>query len=107
VRFQLDEHVPNAVARALRGFGIDVLTMREAGLLGTPDAELLAHAHAEGRVLVTHDPDFLRLHDRQVAHAGIAYCAQGSRTVGQIVESLRLIHEVYQPDEMVDRVEYL
>ncbi len=78
IRFQLDEHVPNAVAQALRRRGIDVLTAAEAELLGAPDADYLARSHAAGRVLVTHDGDFLRLHRQQQAHAGIAYCEQGS-----------------------------
>ena len=37
---------------------------------------------SEGRVLVTHDADFLRYHAEGVEHAGIAYCKKGSRTVG-------------------------
>jgi predicted nuclease of predicted toxin-antitoxin system len=107
VRFQLDEHVSHAVARGLRRFGIDVLTMTEAGLLGTPDVQLLAWARAEGRVVVTHDPDFLLFHQQQIGHAGIVFCAEGSRTIGQMIESLRLIHEVYQPEEFAGRVEYI
>ncbi|HLH26282.1 MAG TPA: DUF5615 family PIN-like protein [Chloroflexota bacterium] len=107
MRFQLDEHMPNAVAQALRQREIDVLTVHEASLLGRPDHELLAHAHAAGRVMVTHDADYLRLHSQGVEHAGIAYCAHGSRTIGQIVERLVLIHEVFQPDEMLNRLEYL
>jgi predicted nuclease of predicted toxin-antitoxin system len=97
----------NAVARGLRGSGIDVLTAHEAGLLGRPDHELLAYAATEGRVLVTHDPDFLDLDRQGTKHAGIAYCAFGSLTIGQMVESLQLIDGVYRPDEMAGRVEYL
>ncbi len=107
MRFQLDEHIPNAVAQALRQRGIDVLTAHEAGLLGRRDYELLAHAHAAGWVMVTHDADYLRLHSQGVDHTGIAYCAHSSRTIGQIVEGLVLLHEVYQPDEMANRLEYL
>ncbi len=62
VRFQLDEHIPNAVADALRHRGIDVLTVAEARLIGVPDEELLAHSFAEGRVLVTQDGDLVGLH---------------------------------------------
>jgi hypothetical protein len=57
--------------------------------------------------MVTHDADYLRLPSRGVEHAGIAYCAHGSRTIGQVVESLVLLHEVCQPDEMANRLEYL
>jgi len=107
VRFQFDEHVPHAVAEALRRRGIDVLTAGEAGLRSTPDAELLARSYEAGRVLVTHDSDFLRLHREQHQHAGIAYCEQGARTIGQLVASLVLIYEVLESGDMVGRVEFL
>ena len=107
VRFQLDEHVSPAIARALRQRGIDVITAHEAELLGASDVQHLARAYAEGRVMVTQDDDFLSLHHEQQPHAGIAHCKQGSRSIGQIVASLALIYEVLEPHEMVGRVEYL
>ncbi len=106
IRYQLDEQVAHAVAQALRRRGIDVLTAGEAGLRGIPDVEVLSQAGAAGRVLVTHDSDFLGLHQQQV-HAGIAYCAQGTRTIGQVVAGLVLIYEVLESDEMAGRVEFL
>ena len=106
IRFQLDEHLSNAVAQALRRRGIDVLTVAEAGLLGASDAELLARSHAAARVLVTQDSDFLRLHQQQ-RHSGIAYCAPSTRTIGQIVAGLVLIHEVLSPDDTVGQVEFI
>jgi predicted nuclease of predicted toxin-antitoxin system len=107
VGFQLDEHIPSAVARALRRRGIDVETPAEAGLIGAPDGEQLSHAYAAGRVFVTHDPDLLRLHRQRHQHAGIAYCEQGTRSIGQIVAGLVLIYEVLEPSEMLGRVEFL
>ncbi len=106
IRFQLDEHIANAVAEALRRRGIGVLTAAEAGLLGAPDDELLARCHAEGRVLVTQDTDFLRLH-RQHEHAGIAYSQRGTLTIGQLVASLVLIYDALDQAEMAGRVEFL
>jgi predicted nuclease of predicted toxin-antitoxin system len=107
IAFHLDEHVPRAVAAALRRRGIDVLTAGEAGLLSASDSEHLAHAHAAGRVLVTHDSDFLRLHQQRQPHSGIAYCAQGARTIGQIVTSLVLIYELLTPAEIAGRIEFI
>jgi predicted nuclease of predicted toxin-antitoxin system len=78
IAFQFDEHIPRAVAQALRRRGIHVVTTVEAGLLGAADMEQLLRATAEGRVPVTHDSDFLRLHRQGQHHAGIAYCEQGT-----------------------------
>jgi hypothetical protein len=58
-------------------------------------------------VFVTHDPDFLRLHRQRQQHASIAYCEQGTRSIGQIVAGLVLIYEVLEPSEMLGRVEFL
>ena len=107
VRFQLDEHIPHAVAQSLRRRGVDVLTAAEAGVLGAPDAEILERSRAAGRVLVTNDSDFLRLHNQRCQHAGITYCQQGARTIGELVTSLVMMFEVLEPIEMVDRVEFL
>ncbi len=107
VRFQLDEHIPNAVASALSRRGIDAHTMAEAGLLGVPDPELLARCSSDGRVLVTQDRGFIRLHRRGHRHAGIAYSERGARSTGELVSSLVLIHEVLEAANMVGHVEFL
>jgi hypothetical protein len=44
VAFHLAEHIPQALASALRHRGIDVTTTAEAGLLGAADREHLAYA---------------------------------------------------------------
>jgi hypothetical protein len=49
----------------------------------------------------------LRLDAAGVEHRGIAFCYQKSRTIGQIIAALLLIWEVYGPEEMMNRVEFL
>lgn len=53
VKFDTDENVARAVARALRERGVDVITTPEAGLMGATDEEHLAFALAQGRVTFT------------------------------------------------------
>lgn len=106
VRFLLDEHIPHAVAEALHRRGIDVATPADAGLLGAPDEAYLAYGSNTGRVVVTSDSDFLRLH-RELPHTGIAFSGQHARTVGQLVAELVLIYEALDASEMVGRVEFL
>ncbi|MGV2387418.1 MAG UNVERIFIED_CONTAM: DUF5615 family PIN-like protein [Microcystis novacekii LVE1205-3] len=65
------------------------------------------YASQEGRVLVTHDDDFLKLSSYYINHAGIAYCHQESRSIGEIIKTLILIYEVYTLEDMKGRVEYL
>jgi hypothetical protein len=42
-----------------------------------------------------------------VPHGGIAYCEQGSRTIGELIIALVLIHEVLEPGDMVNQIEFL
>jgi hypothetical protein len=42
-----------------------------------------------------------------VAHAGVVYNQQGTRTVGQIIEGLELIYLCLTAEEMIGHVEFL
>lgn len=107
MRFHLDEHVADAIAKGLRQRGIDVTTTAEAGLLDAEDAQHVNFALAANRVIVTQDADFLRLHAEEISHPGIVYYSQGSRSIGEVVRFLALMHECLKDDEMRGRVEYV
>ena len=107
LEFHLDEHCPSAVADGLRRRGISVSTTTQASLLGAPDDDQLAYASSHERVLVTSDADFLRLHRSGIQHAGIVYCHQGQRSVGEMLQSLVLIAELLVPQDMANHVEFV
>jgi hypothetical protein len=105
IKFYTDEHVKTAVVLGLRGKGIDVLTTKEAGMLGGSDEAHLELATRLGRVLFTEDSDFIALHNRGLQHAGIAYAQRMS--IGDIVFGLTLIWEVLEDYEMLGKLERL
>jgi hypothetical protein len=107
IRFHLDEHVANAIAEGLRRRGFEVTTAVGADLLNATDEEHLAFASSQGRVMVTYDSDYLRLHQTGIQHEGIAYCEPGTRTLGQVLKSFVLIGEVLVSADMHNHVEYL
>jgi predicted nuclease of predicted toxin-antitoxin system len=107
MRFHLDEHVDPAIAHGLRLRGVDVTTTVDASLLGAPDESHLDFARREGRVVFTNDADFLRRASAGIEHHGVAYCARNSRSIGQIVRHLCLMHDCLEADEMHGKVEYL
>jgi hypothetical protein len=107
IRFHLDENCTKAIALGLRRYGIDVTTTPQAKLLGAQDEEHAAFALLESRVIFTQDRDFLRINAAKVSHAGIAYCDQDARSIGEIIESLVLLWEIFEPEEMKDRVEFI
>ncbi len=107
IRFHLDEHVAPAIAEALRRRGVDVTTTREVGLTHAPDEDHVTFGIANSRVIFTQDQDFLRIHSAGLPHAGITFCQQRARSIGQIVDNLVLIWEVLDASEMANRVEFL
>ena len=107
IQYYLDQHIPGAVVSGLRQHGIDVLSAQEASRCGLTDADQLAFATAQERVMVTFDPDYLALHNAGTSHAGIAWCPATKYRVGFLIQMLILLHGVSDRDEMKNRVEYL
>ena len=107
IRFHLDENCAKAIAQGLTRRGIDVTTTPEAGLTGAIDEQQVAYCLTGRRALFTQDQDFLRLDAAGVEHAGIAFCAKDTKSIGEIVQRLIVIWEIYEPEEIAGRVEYL
>jgi len=107
IRFHLDESCDPRIAAGLRLHGIDVTTSNEAGLLNTPDAVQIAFAIAQNRVMITQDTDFLRIAASGQVQPGIVYFPAQSQSVGEVIRGVQLIWEVYEPEEMRNRVEFI
>ena len=73
IKYHLDEHIDAAVAAGLRLRGVDVTTTVEQELQGASDLQQLAFAHAQGRLLVTCDSDFIVLSKAGRPHVGIVF----------------------------------
>jgi hypothetical protein len=107
VRFHLDEHMPRALARTLRGKGVDVTTTPEAHLMQADDERVT-------RLRETRRPCQRDRRRRLPApaverfdYAGVAYCDRTSLTLRQIIDGLLFIHGVLAAEEMLGHVEYL
>ena len=106
IRFHLDECVATAIAAGLRRRGIDVTTTPELGLEQAEDLSQLDVARKAGRVLVTQDADFLRLHGQGIPHCGVVYYNSGT-AIGTVIKGLVLIHGVLVAEEMEGNLEFL
>lgn len=72
MRFLIDENISPLVAEALRQHGYAAQHVREIGLKGQPDPEIMAYARQKGRCLITLDEDFADLRRYPLgSHAGI------------------------------------
>jgi predicted nuclease of predicted toxin-antitoxin system len=72
-----------------------------------PDQAQLAYAVTQSRVVITQDTDFLRLAASGQEHPGIIFFPAQSRSIGEVIRGVHLIWEVYELEEMRNRVEYL
>ena len=107
IRFHLDENCDPRIAAGLALHGVDVTTTPEARLLHVPDEAQLAYAFAQQRVIVTQDTDFLRMVAAGQETAGVAFYPAQGRSIGQVIRDLLLIWELYEPEELRNRVEFL
>ena len=77
-RLFADENFRHPVVAELRLLGHDVLTIQEAGLANQsfPDTGVVAAAIRLDRIILTHDRDYIRLHNLSNHHAGIIFCTR-------------------------------
>lgn len=76
----------------MRGAGLDVAMLDERGLRGRDDAAVLRSAHAEARIIVTHDSDFGTLAmSAGLPVTGILYLRPGHIDVRFTIASLEAV----------------
>ena len=111
LRLYMDVHIKDQVTRQLRRRGVDVLTAQEDAARRMDDAALLQRATALGRVLYSQDEDLLAetalCLQQGRGFSGLFYSRQLAITIGQSVQDLELAANVYDPEDMANRVEYL
>jgi predicted nuclease of predicted toxin-antitoxin system len=90
LKLLLDENLSPTVALALRAEGHDVVHVRDRGLLGATDRQVLERAFTEDRVLVTANVgDFIKLATARELHAGIVVISDGGLMRDEQLEVLR------------------
>jgi hypothetical protein len=111
LQLHMDVHVKAAITAGLRRRGIDVLTAQADGGTRLEDGALLERAMALQRVLFSQDDDLLAVarecQATGVFFAGIIYGHQLAATVGKYVLDLEVVCQVFDPEDLANRIEYL
>jgi predicted nuclease of predicted toxin-antitoxin system len=100
--FLADENIHPDVIAHLRDSGFDLLSVVEAGLIGSSDEKVLQFAFEAGRIVLTHDSDFgtLALAYQQPI-IGILYIRPGhiqpSFTIDSLAAILDRTYEITPP----------
>jgi predicted nuclease of predicted toxin-antitoxin system len=94
VKFLLDENLSPSAAVALVASGIDACHVRDRGILGATDHEVLERAFLEDRILVTSNvDDFVKLARAREIHAGIVLIERGGLLRDEQLELIRQVVE--------------
>jgi predicted nuclease of predicted toxin-antitoxin system len=114
MKFIIDEDLSPRVARYLcQEFCFDAIAVRDRGLLGATDPEVLEYAFNEDRILVTANVrDFERLAAAAEIHAGIILIQEGDLLATEQIELITIIVKVLKAEiaignDLVNRVLYV
>ena len=106
----LDEDVWQGLAEALRQADYDAISVTEAGHKGFSDEEILAHAFAEGRAVVTHNiQDFAPLAEtyflQGIKHPGIIVARQFEK--GKLLHRTLALLDTLTPESLANTLRFV
>lgn len=110
LKLAADENVKRQIVSGLRrrSARLDIVTVREATIDGSPDPEVLVWAASEERVLITHDTRTMGIHAYARMETGETMPGvieiPASMPIGRAIDDLLLIVELTEPDEVRNRV---
>jgi hypothetical protein len=111
IALYMNQHVPRAITIGLRLRGVDVITAYEDGASEMDDSELLDRAGELECVLFTQDDDLLaEATKRQREGApfrGVIYAHQLRVSIGTCVHDLEIIAKAGEPEDLMNRVQFL
>jgi hypothetical protein len=96
----IDENLSPLLARHLRtAHGFDAVHVRELGLRGASDADILARAIAADRIIVTSNADdFRKLGARTPAHPGLAVMLDAVGRARQLTLGVGLANAIHSAE---------
>jgi hypothetical protein len=113
LRLVTDEHVHGGIIRGLRRRvpGLDMVRVQDVALAHTPDAQILAWAATEGRIIITRDVNTMigSAWDRVKAGESMpgVLALRENFAIGQAIDDICLMAECYTEDEMSNQVRYI
>ncbi len=106
--FYADENVDIAVVASLRRRGIKAYSCSDFKNFGLSDEEQINFAKEKGFVIMTHDPDFLRLVKKDgLLHSGIIFVSQRKMKTGEMIRKLEHLASFLDANQMMGRIEFL
>jgi hypothetical protein len=106
-----DVQIPRPIVTGLRLRGVDVLTAQEDGMGEAEDSAILDRAAVLGRIVLTHDDDFLKEASRRFLQGeefgGVVFARQLRAPIGPCIEDLELIATTFDIADLTNRIEFI
>lgn len=97
--FLADEHVKRVLVTELRANGYDVVWVDGGFDPGTSDQEHLRRSRNDGRVILSNDADFARLHE-DYDHAGVVLYDDQNMSISEWMTGIKRIDRFVPEDEL-------
>ena len=113
LKFVADEDLNRSILRGLidRLPELDIVRVQEAGLMGTPDPEILCWAAERGRIVITHDVNTMTDYAYQRVRSGRpmpgVFHVPQSAPLGAVIEDILLLAQCSVEEEWAGRVLHL
>jgi hypothetical protein len=113
LRFLTDEDFDGRITRGLlaRVPGLDLVRVQEAGLMHTPDPDILAWAATAGRIVLTHDRNTMTGFASARVNAGQPmpglFVVDQQPALGQILDDLEVLAAASATDEWRDQIVFV
>jgi uncharacterized protein with PIN domain len=109
-KLYLNENLSWRIARALRGYGYDVISSHEVEMNAEPDDTQLAFAVEQQRAVVTNNfRDFVELHHQYAAqqqdHYGVVLTTKIPLSL--MIHRLRQFFQCVSADELINQIRWL
>lgn len=91
-RFLIDENLSPLIAQALRSFGYDAKAVRELGLTGYSDQDIIQSAANNGRIIVTGDIEFGELFYRHYGQISMIVLKNKPADTNGFIDILGYLH---------------
>lgn len=90
IKFLADENISKSLTEFLRKGSYDIKDIKEEGLFGISDAEVLKFAEKEGRVILTHDKEFGNILKNPLSFEAIVIIRYSNQSPANVIRRFRL-----------------
>jgi len=90
IKFLSDENIAKSLTKFLRGEGHDVKDIKDEGLYGIPDEEVLNIAKGDSRVILTHDKEFGGILNDPLNFKGIIFIRYSNQSPSNVIKKFSL-----------------